>query len=303
MQEKTFSNAIAASEQRSIGLTARVSTPLNSAIHGITSAARQHWPEYLMEMGGMMIFIVTTCSLGALLFYPTAPVAQAIHDATLRRIAFGAAIAFTVMAFIYSPWGQQSGAHLNPSITITFLRLKKISLWDSCCYVLAQTLGVVLGITLVRALLGINIAQTAVSYLVTLPQTEGFFHAFLKEVWMAALLMTVVLYLTNHPDFFKYGGIAVGLLGGFFASSAMPMFNPLHANAGAKNLWSGGSIYLTAPLLGMLIAAELYLIWKGDGGVYCAKINHDNHKRCIFNCKFGELLDQSQSSSGIQHQT
>src|ERR671936_172583 len=108
MQEKTFSSASAVRKQESDGLTAF----LTSAIHGVTSAARQHWPEYLMEAAGMMIFIVTACSLGALLFHPASPVAQAIHDAMLRRIAFGTAIAFTVIAFIYSPWGQQSGAHL-----------------------------------------------------------------------------------------------------------------------------------------------------------------------------------------------
>lgn len=274
---------------------------LNSAIRGLASAARQHWSEYLMEAAGMMIFVITTCSLGALLFYPASPVAQMIPHDGLRRLAFGAAIMFMITAFIYSPWGQQSGAHLNPSITLTFFRLKKISLWDSCFYVLAQIVGIVLGVALVRTLLGVNIAQTAVNYLVTLPHEKGLLHAFVKEIWMAGLLMMVVLYLTNHPDFFKYGGIAVGLLGGFFGSSVMPMFTADSFPASTE-LWGVGSIYLTAPLLGMLIAAEVYLLWKGDGGIYCAKINHDNHKRCIFNCKFNELINEPQASSGMQTQ-
>jgi aquaporin Z len=27
------------------------------------------------------------------------------------------------MAIIYSPWGKQSGAHINPVVTFTFFRL------------------------------------------------------------------------------------------------------------------------------------------------------------------------------------
>ena len=41
-------------------------------------------------------------------------------------------------------------------------------------------------------------------------------------------------------------------------------------------------IYLTAPLLGMLLAAEAYTWLKGTDGVLCAKLHHQNNKRCIF---------------------
>ena len=37
----------------------------------------------------------------------------------------------TAVAIIYSPWGKQSGAHINPSVTLTFLRLGKIQGWDA----------------------------------------------------------------------------------------------------------------------------------------------------------------------------
>jgi aquaporin Z len=38
-------------------------------------------------------------------------------------------------------------------------------------------------------------------------------------------------------------------------------------------------VYFLAPPLGMLLAAEIY---RRHGVVGCAKLHHDNDKRCIF---------------------
>ena len=50
----------------------------------------------------------------------------------------------------------------------------------------------------------------------------------------------------------------------------------------SAGVWTGFWIYLIAPLLGMLSAAELYLWRKGKVAVKCCKLHHDNDKRCIF---------------------
>jgi len=41
-------------------------------------------------------------------------------------------------------------------------------------------------------------------------------------------------------------------------------------------------LYVTAPIIGMLLAAEVYLRTKGPARVVCAKLHHANNKRCIF---------------------
>ena len=33
----------------------------------------------------------------------------------------------TAIALIYSPWGQRSGAHFNPAVTLTFFRLRRVA--------------------------------------------------------------------------------------------------------------------------------------------------------------------------------
>ena len=49
-------------------------------------------------------------------------------------------------------------------------------------------------------------------------------------------------------------------------------------------IWDALWIYFTAPPLGMRLAAELYIRARGRHAVWCAKLHHDNDKRCIFRC-------------------
>jgi aquaporin Z len=41
-------------------------------------------------------------------------------------------------------------------------------------------------------------------------------------------------------------------------------------------------IYFTAPPLGMLLAAQAYTAMRNGRAVRCAKLHHQNDKRCIF---------------------
>ena len=56
------------------------------------------------------------------------------------------------------------------------------------------------------------------------------------------------------------------------------------ASAVSARLWTALWVYFTAPPLGMLLAAEVYVRLKGARRVICAKLHHHNRKRCIFRC-------------------
>ncbi len=64
--------------------------------------------------------------------------------------------------------------------------------------------------------------------------------------------------------------------------------NPARSFASALPawLWTGFWLYIMAPPLGMLLAAELYLKLHGIHAVICAKLHHQNTKRCIFRCGY-----------------
>src|SRR2546428_13518921 len=83
---------------------------------------RRHWPESLMEAAGLGLFMISAAVFATLFEHPASPIHQAIPDPFLRRTLMGFAMGLTAVAIIYSPWGQQSGAHINPAITLTFLR-------------------------------------------------------------------------------------------------------------------------------------------------------------------------------------
>ncbi len=48
-------------------------------------AARQHWPEYLMEAAGLALFMISASLFASLLEHPASPVRQAIPSSLLRR--------------------------------------------------------------------------------------------------------------------------------------------------------------------------------------------------------------------------
>src|SRR5574341_1686109 len=145
-------------------------------------ALKKHWPEYLMEAAGLGIFMISACGFGALLEHPASPVRHALTDPFVRRILMGMAMGLTAIGIIYSPWGKQSGAHINPAVTLTFLRLGKVQPWDGLFYVFAQFTGGVAGIVVSAAILWPWIADAHVNYVVTVPGAGGTIPAFAAEL-------------------------------------------------------------------------------------------------------------------------
>jgi aquaporin Z len=140
---------------------------------GAFSSIRRHWPEYLMEASLLGVFMISACLFGALYEFPGSPVRQAIVSGFARRILMGLSMGLTAICIIYSPWGKQSGAHINPSVTLTFFRLGKIKVWDAIFYIAFQFTGAALGVWLVASLFGKQVSDPAVRYVVTLPGPMG----------------------------------------------------------------------------------------------------------------------------------
>jgi aquaporin Z len=269
---------------------------------------KQHWPEYLMEAACLGLFMVSACTFGVLMEYPGSPIHDALPDPVVRRVLTGIAMGLTLIAIVYSPWGKQSGAHLNPSVTLTFWRLGKIGGIDAILYVIAQFAGAVGGVFVAAVILRTAVMHPSVNYAATLPGNQGVAAAFVAEATIAFIQLTMVLNVSNRMNIARYTGLFAGTLVATYISIEAPFsgmsMNPARTFGSATfaQVWRALWIYFTAPPLGMLLAAEVYVRMRGSHHVLCAKLHHDNDKRCIFNCNFGapDLSRLSQTSRTFQ---
>jgi aquaporin Z len=255
-----------------------------------------HWPEYAIEAAGLGLFMIAACTVVALLDYPGSIVASHVGDAGLRRALVGVAMGVTAIALIYSPWGKRSGAHLNPAVTLTFYRLRKVERWDAVFYVLAQFAGAAIGVALATALLGHRVAShSSVRYVVTVPGPAGEVAALAAEALIAFGLMLAVLTLSNRHAFNRYTCVVAGALVALYITFEAPIsgmsMNPARTfgSALSANTWTSIWIYFVAPLAGMLAAAEVYVRLNGEQAVLCCKLHHENGERCIFRCRYRDV--------------
>jgi aquaporin Z len=181
-------------------------------------------------------------------------------------------------------------------VTFTFFRLGKVEFWDAAFYGAAQFIGGLLGVLLSALVLGKMVAHPSVRYAATVPGMPGVGVAFLAEVIISFLQMSVILCLSNTPRLARFTGLFAGAMTAIYISLEAPYsgasMNPARTFASAlpAQIWTALWLYFTAPPLGMLLAAELYVRQYGIHKVFCAKLHHHNDKRCIFHCNWKQLL-------------
>jgi aquaporin Z len=253
----------------------------------VGEALRQHWPEYLIEAWALGMFMVSAGLVGVLLEAPGSALRAALPDPDLRRALAGVAMGCTAVALIYSPWGQRSGAHMNPAVTATYYLLGKVRGVDALGYAAAQFAGGLAGVALVAAAAGAAFVRPPVQYVATRPGAAGAGVAFLAEVAISALMMTTILAVSKRPRLARYTGVCAGLLVATFITLEAPLsgmsMNPARsfASAAPAGLWRDLWLYFAAPLLGMSLAAALHRLAPAGARVPCAKLQHPADVRCI----------------------
>lgn len=214
----------------------------------------------------MKKLIAETLGTFALVFAGTGAIV--INDVSHGAITHpGIAITFglIVLAMIHT-FGDVSGAHLNPAVTVGFAVARRFAWREVPGYVAAQIIGSIAASGLLKVLFPDHAKLGA-----TLPAGPAM-QSFILEVVLTAILMLVILSVTTGAkEKGLTAGIAIGSVIALEAMFAGPIcgasMNPVRSLAPAlmsghlEHLW----IYLTAPVLGALLAVPLCLCTRDSG--------------------------------------
>jgi aquaporin Z len=211
--------------------------------------------QYIAELIGT--FTLVFCGCGAI-------VTNEFSNGIVTHSGIALTFGLVVMSLIYA-FGEISGAHFNPAVTIAFTYAKKFPLKEVPKYILAQCIGAILAALMLVILFPEN------EFLgTTLPQMDVW-RVFLFEVILTFFLMLVIINVsTGSKETGIMAGIAIGGVVWFEAQFAGPItgasMNPARSIGPAlisghiEHLW----LYILAPIVGALLAVLSCKLVKDD---------------------------------------
>jgi aquaporin Z len=245
--------------------------------------------DYAAEFAGTFLLLLIGLSAVVVDFAQGSPVPRLLPDQDIRRLVTGIVFAGGATAIVYSPLGKTSGGHINPAVTLAFLRLRKITGRSAAWYVVAQFAGALAGAMAIRLLWG-RLA-TEVDLGATIPGRGGPAVSLGVEIAMTFLLVTLILRFVDEPRLQRFTPAAAGALVAFLVFVEAPLsgtsLNPARSLGPAVIApdYAGFWVYLLAPPLGALLAVTLYK--RSRGKVGCGKLIHSDHYECRFlDCEY-----------------
>lgn len=201
--------------------------------------------KYIAECIGT--FALVFCGTGAI-------VIDQVSGGVVTHVGIAITFGLIVMAMIYS-FGEISGAHFNPAVTIAFFLSGRFSLRQVTPYITAQLVGAILASSILWAIFP---GQQSLGE--TMP-ASSVLSTFVLEVILSFFLMLVIIQVsTGSKEVGVMAGIAIGatvLLEALFAGPITgASMNPARSIAPAliagnfTHLW----VYITAPILGASLA-------------------------------------------------
>ncbi len=212
-------------------------------------------------------------------FGPANPISAHLSSHGARLLLTGALFGGTGSLVALSPLGRRSGAHLNPSVTLAFWTQGKVHPHDLAGYVIAQSLGALVAVALLRVTWGhtalaLHLGATQPGHGFTALDAAGL------EAVMTASLVLMIFFFTSNARTARWTPLGNWLLVATLVWQGAPYtgtsLNPARSLAPAllapelAHLW----VYVAGPLSGALLAALVFAAFRNTSTL-TAKLFHD----------------------------
>jgi MIP family channel proteins len=283
------------------------------------------WRAVLAEFLASAFFVFTACGAA------TTTANFAHPGPTVIAIALSFGLSIFILAFTF---GHISGGHINPAISLTFMLMKKIEPLRGICYMVAQFVGMLVGVFFLSLCTPVNWLETRTttysngttsSYVVAIPNcyannavnsesTPG--SAFLLEIVLTFAFLIVVCAATDsnksNQIMIPYSiGMAVTVchliavpIDGCsinptrsFASAAVA-----YKYAGCGNVFNNHWIFWAGPFIGGPLGGLVYTLCFHDGGNQGGNLigQYRNHLSSLIAILPGLSRSSIQANSGSE---
>ena len=249
------------------------------------SDRRFPWQVFSSELVGTALLVLVGLSMVILMFGAGSPMLRFVPGEGARRLITGFLFGTTGALIALSPVGKESGAHINPVVTLGFWLMGKLDLPTTLGYLVAQMIGAVMGSLplLLWGAMGKSVAFGA-----TLPG-PGFTlpTVFLGEVvttfTMISLLAVFLGFRTIRPFTPAIFPPLYAIMVWAEAPISGTSTNPARTLGPAivSGRWQGWWIYWAGPLIGMFLAILVFSFLAKR--IEVAKLYHfESDRRRVF---------------------
>jgi aquaporin Z len=210
------------------------------------------------------------------------PVVRLIPGAGWRRLITGFLFGSTGAVIALSPIGRESGAHINPVVTVGFWLMSKLRGKHAVGYVLAQLTGGVIG---ALPLFGWGDMGRSIDFGATLPGSGlGPGWAYLGEAGATLALISGLFFFVRHRTVRAFTPALFPVLYALLVFLEAPISgtstNPARSLGPAliSGVWRAWWVYWVGPLTGTLLGVVLYrFTWLRRIEIDVAKLYHFEH--------------------------
>ncbi len=215
--------------------------------------------KFLSELLGTFGLVFAGCG---------AVVVNDITGGAIGHLGICTVFGLIVMAMVYS-FGDVSGAHINPAVTIAFWLSGRFPLKEVGPYIVAQTIGSAAACALLWYLF-----PDDTTYLGATLVSGTVMRGFVLEVAITFLLMLIIIMVaTGSKEVGTLAGIAIGAAVAVLALLAGPItgasmnparsLGPALVSGNLEHIW----VYIAAPILGAALAVPVSNVIKGPQSI------------------------------------